>query len=250
MVSKRGTKAPVGQEASKDVEPLVSQETADTLVALKEAAATFDARLGDTKELRDADDLGRARDVLLKARSVVELAESSRAAATAPYRAKAEAVVALFKPIVAALVAVRNRAESLASAYMLKEHQRQQREAQEAERARLEAEARQREAERAARAEQDPAKRAELQAQAAEAFLDRASVPDVQTKIEGTHGALGGLFVEDDWTFEVTNFDEIPREYLAVDPEKVRVAAASGVKEIPGLRLIPTPSMGARRSSR
>ena len=39
------------------------------------------------------------------------------------------------------------------------------------------------------------------------------------------------------WTFEVTNEEDIPREFLVVDEAKIRRAMNAGAREIPGVRI-------------
>jgi hypothetical protein len=49
----------------------------------------------------------------------------------------------------------------------------------------------------------------------------------------------GGLAYEKtDWKYDVENLSVVPREFLRLDEEKVKLAIKSGAREIPGLRIV------------
>ena len=48
------------------------------------------------------------------------------------------------------------------------------------------------------------------------------------------------------WTFCLTNIDEVPREYMMVDVQKVNAAIRQGVREIPGLNIYEEKSIRIR----
>ncbi len=48
------------------------------------------------------------------------------------------------------------------------------------------------------------------------------------------------------WIHELTNRDEIPREYLMVDEEKIKLAIKRGVREIPGVRIFEAAKTSIR----
>lgn len=48
------------------------------------------------------------------------------------------------------------------------------------------------------------------------------------------------------WTFQITNNNSIPREYLIVDETAIRKAIAAGVREIPGVNIFQTTSLSIR----
>lgn len=47
----------------------------------------------------------------------------------------------------------------------------------------------------------------------------------------------GALQAKKRWTFEVTDFKLVPREYLTVDDREVNTAIRAGVRDVPGLRI-------------
>jgi predicted DNA-binding protein len=51
------------------------------------------------------------------------------------------------------------------------------------------------------------------------------------------------------WDFELVDFQQVPPDYLitVVDAEKVSRAVASGVRQIPGFRIYPRPSVTVRK---
>lgn len=72
----------------------------------------------------------------------------------------------------------------------------------------------------------------------AEAFQERAAAvvaPVVQTQTP----KIGGISIPKVWTFEITDSDLIPREYLIVDETRIRrvVTALKGDTKIPGVRV-------------
>lgn len=113
-----------------------------------------------------------------------------------------------------------------------REEQRRQNEAAEKERQRL-ADI----AERAAAKGQD---------KKAENFADRAAMvqaPVVQTQAP----KVGGISIPKVWTFEITDEDLIPREYLEVDLVRIRkvVTALKGDTNIPGVRVFEQKRIAA-----
>ena len=79
-------------------------------------------------------------------------------------------------------------------------------------------------------------------APSAPVFLPPA--PVIHVKVEG-----GPTFTED-WTFEVTNENLIPRHYLAIDEVKIGkvVRAMKGQTNIPGITAFPRPRATFRRT--
>ncbi len=61
--------------------------------------------------------------------------------------------------------------------------------------------------------------------------------PVVQDAPKVTRTESGSAFSKKPWVFEVTNADQVPREFLAVDEKKIRDAVRMGVREIAGVRI-------------
>jgi hypothetical protein len=95
---------------------------------------------------------------------------------------------------------------------------------------------------------EDAARAAEAATQAAIAAQQK---PAAFTRTRGIYGAVAS--VRTTWAWEVEDFAKVPREFLMVDPGKVREAAkrrhpVSGkpLAEIPGIRWVEQRAMGVR----
>ena len=80
----------------------------------------------------------------------------------------------------------------------------------------------------------------------AENFADRAAAvqaPVVQTAAP----KVGGISIPKVWTFEITDEDLIPREYLVIDEVRIRkvVTALKGDTKIPGVRVFEQKRIAA-----
>lgn len=47
----------------------------------------------------------------------------------------------------------------------------------------------------------------------------------------------GSLYKKDEWKFDIENEEEIPRDYLIVDPVQISNAIKNGVRNIPGIKI-------------
>lgn len=109
------------------------------------------------------------------------------------------------------------------------------------------------EAERLARAEAQ----ARLDAEAARMTAEAKALDEKAAAIEApklpeaapaapsktVRTAEGSASVVKTWTFEVTDPDSIPREYLAVNEKAIRQAVKDGVRQIPGVRIFEDSSI-------
>ncbi len=117
-----------------------------------------------------------------------------------------------------------------------------------------EADAHRAEAKRLAREGQSPEERgraaqhlalAEAAVERAEAWAREASIDLEPVRIRGDYGAAA--YVARAWTFEIIDLGQVPREYLSLDVEAVRVAIIKdGVREIPGLKMFQSESLRVR----
>lgn len=51
---------------------------------------------------------------------------------------------------------------------------------------------------------------------------------------------LAGVSFREDWTFDVIEFDSIPRRFMTIDEDEILSEIKAGAREIPGLRIYST----------
>lgn len=108
------------------------------------------------------------------------------------------------------------------------------------------------------------AKKKELEAQAdlVSAFGDETEIEDLTKQIatldepakyeptprptNGFHTAPAVKGLTKRWTFDITDQNAIPREYLQVNETAIREAIKAGVREIPGLKIYQSESISIR----
>lgn len=59
----------------------------------------------------------------------------------------------------------------------------------------------------------------------------------------------GSATIKKVWTFDVENPALVPEQYKVVDEHRIRAAIASGIREIPGVRIFLSPQVAVRGSS-
>ncbi|GAI97783.1 unnamed protein product [marine sediment metagenome] len=59
----------------------------------------------------------------------------------------------------------------------------------------------------------------------------------------------GSATVKKVWTFQVEDSALVPEQYKVVDERKIRAAVASGIREIPGVKIFLSPQVAVRGSS-
>ena len=72
-------------------------------------------------------------------------------------------------------------------------------------------------------------------------------IPDQPEKT--VRASTGSATIKKVWTFQVENPTLIPEQYKVVDERKIRAAVASGIREIPGVRIFLEPQVAVRGSS-
>ena len=60
------------------------------------------------------------------------------------------------------------------------------------------------------------------------------------------HSDTGSATAGKRWTFEVSDANAVPRDYLTVDEKKIRAAVRDGIREIPGVRIYQETSISIR----
>jgi hypothetical protein len=63
------------------------------------------------------------------------------------------------------------------------------------------------------------------------------ATPVVPEVAKVTRTVEGSASQRKEWTHEILNPDEVPREYCSVDERLIRKAVKGGVREIPGVRI-------------
>jgi hypothetical protein len=126
--------------------------------------------------------------------------------------------------------------------------------AEEAARAMAEAEAHHAAAMHLAQGAQNPADRhraaeelrlAEEAAQRAQLAREEARAVLEPTRIRGDYGATA--YVTRNWSFEVIDLDQVPRDYMNLDVAVVRQAITrDGIREIPGLKIFQSEALRVR----
>lgn len=78
-----------------------------------------------------------------------------------------------------------------------------------------------------------------LNAEAKEAGVQPVTVgiPVMPEKKATTRTEEGTSYTVKSWQFEVTDENQVPREYLSPDPKKIKRAMEAGLREIPGVRI-------------
>ena len=62
-----------------------------------------------------------------------------------------------------------------------------------------------------------------------------------ENKLRSVEIGTAKVSFRDNWTYEITNAAELPREYLCPDTAKINAAVKAGKREIPGLRIFNQP---------
>jgi len=62
-----------------------------------------------------------------------------------------------------------------------------------------------------------------------------------ENKLRSVEIGTAKVSFRDNWTYEVINAAELPREYLCPDTAKINAAVKAGKREIPGLRIFNQP---------
>lgn len=97
-----------------------------------------------------------------------------------------------------------------------------------------------------------------LEAQRAQQAAVQALVSDSTTPAEQKHEQLkevltaavvpGGVRLVQEYSYELVDFEQVPREYLMLDDRRIRATlkATCGTQEIPGLRVVRTTAVRTR----
>lgn len=161
-----------------------------------------------------------AVEMTAQARKLYKAIEDIRKAAVAPSNEFVKAVNAVAKTYTGRFETIGNGLKKKISQYQAKV---------ELERRKAEAEAR--------KAAEEAQKKLDAEAKKAGVEPVKVEAPVVPDPPKATYTAEGSAHQRKQWTFEVENAADVPREYLTVDEKKIREAVKAGVREIPGVRI-------------
>ncbi len=83
-----------------------------------------------------------------------------------------------------------------------------------------------------------------VMAEADQAIETLQAAPQDLTRTRTDLGTTASL--RDNWQFEVRNFDKVPHKYLQLNEAAIRAAIRTGVRDIPGLKIVNNPKVGIR----
>lgn len=226
---------------------LLDQREADKLALLVSELAQVEADMPAT--VPDQITLHTVNDLIGRAAKAHKELEAARRERLRPLEAETRSVNDLFRCVTDRLKALETRGKGLVLAWEQAERQRVEaaREvarlaAEQAARELAEAEA------RAAKARSDAERAAaELEAQQAAQRVDAALVTVCWTEpVRGVRSEHATTGVRYEWTVEVVDDAQVPRQYLVVDMVRLRAAVKSGLREIPGCNVSQRPIVATR----
>lgn len=190
------------------------------------------ALLAEAHGLKIVDDESDARgvDIVLRAKSLRRDLSNARSDATTPYERRKKAIIRWFTAHDSPLESVERETGDQHLRY-----QARVREAARKEQERLQKLADARNAKAAVKAE---AKGVEPPVM--------IPVPTVQAPPKTVKTAAGSLTVKTVWSFEVVDLSALPDEYKMADEAKLGRVVRAGVRQIPGVRIFETESLGGR----
>jgi hypothetical protein len=174
-------------------------------------------------------------------------AENTRAVLVKPLNDQVKGINETFRSVLAPVLEADQLLRERVLAYNRDQQRRAEEAAAAAERERLASQALLTEAEKA---------EAAGQGQVAEQLLERAVEGETAARAVQREAVLpsrhvntgiGSSTVAKRWTFELEDLGKVPVAYLALDETKVRKAIASGVREIPGVRIFQAETLAVRR---
>lgn len=240
------TWAKVGGEAIEFASDLLDQREVQKmelyLADLSSLERSVPARIASSGEA------ALVNDVLGKTATAAKGLEEVRVARMKPVLAEQRSIQAIFAPVQDALAKLQKRCKDALTTWQAAERERVRLEREAAERAAIEAARRQAEAEQRAveavtpQAQAAAVDAAKTEAAAVDAAL--AAVPrDPPRGIKSEHGTTS---MREEWTVEVVDEQQVPRQYLDVNVSRLRAAVRSGTREIPGCSITLRPVVTVR----
>ena len=214
---------------------LETQEVSTQTVAIQSAGSELAAQA--ERAVIDSDDsASRMTDLLGIVKARLKSSEDARKALVKPLNDHVKWINDQFKGATEDLRTADALGRRKLNAYLQEKEARER-----AERERQRREAEERALEEASRLE------ASGKAKEAEALVDSAALIPEAPKSGPTRGAYGASAAQQRrWTFEVTDINKVPTEFLVVDAGLVRAEIRNGLREIPGLRIFQESSVSIR----
>ncbi len=240
----------------------------------KQERCKYDMLAGEAQQLsrklkdvaiKGAADAGFVNEALVSVKSLISEIEATRKQQTKPLKDQAKSIEDEWRPHTAALDELRAILDRKLVIWTQAEQERIARE--QAEARRLQDEAARREA-LAEEERQDAllkmgtastteeyqdleaqAQRAAAAAASASQALMQARMAEPMEAPRGIRSDSGTSGLVDNWTFKVVNLEQVPREWLILDEQKVRAAVRgkNGVRDIPGLSIYAEQSLSTRQ---
>lgn len=228
------------------IKPDVRRQAQDILIAdYRQRAAIIEREAGAL--VIDSDAADRAATQLLGAIATLKkAAEVKRVELVAPLNYAVTGINAAFREALSPILVADTTLRANSKAWWKQEQARAEAARRAADQQRREAEAMLKEAEQAER--QGDAAAADALVTIAAGQEEAAAVSKAESAAPPSRVStpFGTRSVRHGWAFEVTHLDLVPCEYLDLNESRVRKAIASGLREIPGLRIYPDETLIVR----
>lgn len=185
----------------------------------------------------DEDSVVQAADILHKLSDSAKSIEQQRKTYTVPINNELSKINAVFKnistPLETAITGVKGlilnfrHKQKMEAEKLIREREREEREAAEAHRKEL-----------------LEAEKAGEEAPAPPQPMERPHIEVGPSLIKGDHG--GHVHTRANWKYEIITPSKVPGRFTSPDEKKIKAAVKLGVREIPGVRIFNEPSLAAR----
>lgn len=215
-------------------------------MALAEQAEKYAMTLTNYK-ITTAEQMAPAGVLLQEIKTKINLLDETRKTMTRPLDESKNRIMSFFKKPILLLQEAENAVKKAMLVYQQEQELKRQAEEKKLREAAAKEEAKQKAAlakkAEAARAKGNEEKAAELEQKAAEVFVPAPVLAKEEVKVDG-------VSTRTVWTYEITDVNSIPRDYMIPDEKKIgaMVKASGGTLRIPGIRIYQEQIIAARRS--
>lgn len=216
-------------------------------MALAEQAEKYAVKLTTTFVIKAPEQMVEAGGLLQEIKTKLNLLEETRKSMTRPLDDSKKRIMDFFKKPVLMLQEAENSIKKAMLVYQQEQELKRQAEEKKLREAAAKEEAKQKAAlekkAAAAAAKGNLEKAEELKQQAAEVFVPAPVLAKEEVKVEG-------VSTRTVWTYEITDVNSIPRDYMIPDEKKIgaMVKASGGTLTIPGIRIYQEQIIAARRA--
>jgi len=182
--------------------------------------------------------LEEGRQLAVIGRKLEKLIEDRRKELTKPYDDEKKKIMDFVKQLVAG---VNNAVEGLRGRILVYEREMERQRQEKLRQLQAEIKAKEEEAQRKLR---EAAKNQSVDESIEAARLNEELMLDAQREVDFAKAKSSNIRMV--WTFEVTNLNEIPREFLVLNETAVRNAIKAGTREIPGINIFQTEQLNLR----